>query len=307
MLYPESQFKIYSGKLVSLEIELEEIQSKLDRASFIILATAVLTLIYTVFKGLDSNYDGSISIITGSTVLVYFLLWLGSYRNPLTCFIIALFVFIVNSIYNLPTILEESIIVMAYRLSVPTILILGIWNVIYSWYCIRKIKQKEIENPDCVNPLIYVIKENFIYNDQRHYDVIINNIDSVSNWNELNEIILNDSTRYVNYSIEYHVYNKLCQIFVERPFVDYKVIVNAIFETGLRNEIHIYFSMLVKIYGEENWSEEIWMRGQEILTSSRGDKNLLFIFERAINLTENSKIKKDLGVLIGQVKNNLLA
>ena len=82
---------------------------------------------------------------------------------------------------------------------------------------------------------------------------------------------------------------------------------NAIFETGLRNEIHIYFSMLVKIYGEENWSEEIWMRGQEILTSSRGDKNLLFIFERAINLTENSKIKKDLGVLIGQVKNNLLA
>ena len=138
MLYPESQFKIYSGKLVSLEIELEEIQSKLDRASFIILATAILTLIYTVFKGLDSNYDGSISIITGSTVLVYFLLWLGSYRNPLTCFIIALFVFIVNSIYNLPTILEESIIVMAYRLSVPTILILGIWNVIYSWYCIRK-------------------------------------------------------------------------------------------------------------------------------------------------------------------------
>ena len=209
MLYPESQFKIYSGKLVSLEIELEEIQSKLDRASFIILATAVLTLIYTVFKGLDSNYDGSISIITGSTVLVYFLLWLGSYRNPLTCFIIALFVFIVNSIYNLPTILEESIIVMAYRLSVPTILILGIWNVIYSWYCIRKIKQKEIENPDCVNPLIYVIKENFIYNDQRHYDVIINNIDSVSNWNELNEIILNDSTRYVNYSIESVSYTHL--------------------------------------------------------------------------------------------------
>ena len=55
MLYPESQFKVYTGKLISVEMELERIESRLEMSSFIILITAILAVINTVYTIVDTG------------------------------------------------------------------------------------------------------------------------------------------------------------------------------------------------------------------------------------------------------------
>ena len=239
MLYPESQFKVYTGKLISVEMELERIESRLEMSSFIILITAILAVINTVYTIVDTGrYTMSSTlqvIITG----LYFLLWIKSYKFPLICFITALAIYSGKLYLNWNGIISDSFSFIAYRLAIPIILIIGILNVFYSWYSIRNIRQKEIENPSDVKKLCYVLKDEFIYDNGEFQSDIVKNADNVEHKNGFSEIILKNSEKYYSYNIVHNFYDKYMQVYVKDPLLSVSSLIDLLFGTKLKSHIYL--------------------------------------------------------------------
>ena len=128
MIYPESQYKIYSGRLISVEMELEKIQDRIEMSSFILLATAVITFLYLIFQFLEYGFNIKDNTITIITILLFFALWRFSFKYPLISFIIGFTIYTSNLIVYFQNSSGESLNFVSYRIVVPVILFIGIFN-----------------------------------------------------------------------------------------------------------------------------------------------------------------------------------
>ncbi len=273
-------------------MELESIQSRIDMSSFILLGAAIITGIYLLFSVLSSGFELLENIITLVTIMLYLGLWKYSYHLPLICFTTGLIIYSANFIYSYKNFVDEPLNLLAYRIVVPVILIIGIGNIFYSWYQIKNIRAKEKEYPEYVKNLIYVIKDIHLYDEERYYDHFATDVDNVEQQQNNIVITLNNGEEYINYTIKHHVYEKYCQVFLLKPIAKQAAIIDAVFNSTLKNESYIFLSILFTAYRQDLVWVDLFIEKAAMLSqkSPQNNKSIIDLSNKIVRELNNPTI-----------------
>lgn len=280
--------------MVSTEMELDSIERRLAAASTVIFLIALFTLVFLVLRILEEGVSMPSNAITFIIVIVYFVMGLTSYNNPLISYVLCLIIYGSDLVVNFEEILSGHHYFLAYRFAVPVILVIGICNVFFSWYQISNIKKKELQYPEDVKRLEYIVKDRFVYTNSREADNILNNIDAVELVNDFTFINLKNGSEYISYSIPHHSYSKTSNIYLEKPVLPAENLVVCLLNAESREDAFIFLSILTNIYSKDlSWIDKFLEESREKINHDPSQKNRILFISEITQATIKSKIYKD--------------